>query len=601
MKVFSIPSFTSALVLYCTACSPSVGTAGAPEHKDIVLTAQQPEAVSVPEGNVILADFGKDAFCQLTLDLETETECIAKVRLGEKLDNGRIDRTPPGTVRYAEYELALSPGRNEYKLELRRDPRNTKTLRIGNPLNEPPILMPEDTGEVYPFRYVEVEGKGIEYHGMVRHMAHYPFNDGASYFHSSDSVLNAVWELARYSIKATSFCGIYVDGDRERIPYEADALINQMCHYGVDAEYGMARASLDFLIDHATWPTEWLLQTPLIAWNDYMYTGDKSLLECRYDDLAAKTLIPLRDSTGLISTVGGISPELADAVHFRGAGGPVRDIVDWPRVGGFGAPGEDDSYEYTAHNTVVNAYHAKALECMSMIAAALGRKDDAKRFSSLAEETVEALNSLCFNSGTGAYNDGAESCHNALHASLFPLAFGYVPKDRLASVLTFIESKGMACSVYAAHFLLEGLYDAGDARYALSLLTSTSDRSWYNMIREGSTITMEAWAQKYKPNQDWNHAWGAAPASAIPHKLIGIEPLKPGGRIVRVKPQPGGLDSAEALVPTPLGGVKCSFEKLADGRYRYCINVPEGVKARIEIAGKRKITRDAGEYVIYGD
>ena len=29
------------------------------------------------------------------------------------------------------------------------------------------------------------------------------------------------------------------------------------------------------------------------------------------------------------------------------------------------------------------------------------------------------------------------------------------------------------------------------------------------MIRVGSTITLEAWDNKFKPNQDWNHAWGA--------------------------------------------------------------------------------------------
>ena len=33
--------------------------------------------------------------------------------------------------------------------------------------------------------------------------------------------------------------------------------INQLCHYGVDAEYEMARASLEYLLFYPTWPTEW--------------------------------------------------------------------------------------------------------------------------------------------------------------------------------------------------------------------------------------------------------------------------------------------------------------------------------------------------------
>jgi hypothetical protein len=32
-----------------------------------------------------------------------------------------------------------------------------------------------------------------------------------------------VWELCRYTLKATPFLALYADGNRERMPYEADA------------------------------------------------------------------------------------------------------------------------------------------------------------------------------------------------------------------------------------------------------------------------------------------------------------------------------------------------------------------------------------------
>ena len=104
--------------------------------------------------------------------------------------------------------------------------------------------------------------------------AFYPFNEHDSHFHCSDTVLNQVWELCKYSIKATSFLGVYVDGDRERIPYEADALINQLSHYGVANDFSMARYTHEYLIRKPTWPTEWILQSILMAWEDYMYTGN---------------------------------------------------------------------------------------------------------------------------------------------------------------------------------------------------------------------------------------------------------------------------------------------------------------------------------------
>ena len=113
------------------------------------------------------------------------------------------------------------------------------------------------------------------------------------------------------------------------------------------------------------------------------------------------------------------------------------------------------------------------------------------------------------------------------------------------NVVDFIQTRGMACSVYGSQFLMDALYEANDAEYALHMLTKTDDRSWYNMIRVGSTISLEAWDNKYKPNQDWNHAWGAAPANIIPRRLMGVEPLTPGFGTARIKPQLASLEWAE--------------------------------------------------------
>jgi hypothetical protein len=121
---------------------------------------------------------------------------------------------------------------------------------------------------------------------------------------------------------------------------------------------------------------------------------------------------------------------------------------------------------------------------------------------------------------------------------------------------------------------LEGLYRAGAAQEAFDLMTDTSDRSWYNMIRIGSTITLEAWDMPYKPNADWNHAWGAAPANIIPRYLWGVRPASPGFGKVSIQPQLTGLDSSHIRVPTIRGPVEGQFERV-NGRYtRYTITLP---------------------------
>ncbi len=161
-------------------------------------------------------DFGKAAFGTLRIPVEGQGRLV--VHLGEKLrEEGRLDRNPPGSIRYRKVEVEVRPGMGSVTLGIPPDKRNT---------GPGAIAMPERVGEVLPFRYAEIErlnGVRIGKEEVVQLAAQVAFDEGASDFESSDPVLNAVWELCKYSIQATSFCGVYVDGDRERIPYEGDA------------------------------------------------------------------------------------------------------------------------------------------------------------------------------------------------------------------------------------------------------------------------------------------------------------------------------------------------------------------------------------------
>src|SRR5690606_271176 len=169
-----------------------------------------------------------------TLETSLESDTVI-VRMGEAVHpDGRLNTKPGGSIRFAAYQIPLHRGRHTYEVQHQPDKRNTGPMAI---------QLPAYIGTVLPFRYVEIEGKGLAptTTDVIRSTVHYPFDEPASHFESSDTVLNAVWDLCKYSVKATSFAGIYVDGDRERIPYEADAHVNQLSHYYADGEYSMAR------------------------------------------------------------------------------------------------------------------------------------------------------------------------------------------------------------------------------------------------------------------------------------------------------------------------------------------------------------------------
>lgn len=533
-------------------------------HYPIELTDERPVS-SVGT----LYDFGTDGFAHLSLTITaTGVADTLTLHLGERCADGHVDRHPTGSIRYSRYTLPLIQGTHTYRVKIRKDKRNTTPKK--NESGVDPILMPGYVGEVMPMRYCELELPAAKTLGsadhngditivdIVRHTAHYPFNELTSDFACSDTTLCKVWNLCKYSMRALSFAGIYVDGDRERIPYEADAIINQLSHYAVDRDYSIARRSVRHLIYHPTWPTEWILQSVIMAWNDYLYTGDKRLLAATYESLKAKTLSALKDDNQLISTRNGkVTPDVLRSIHF--AGKNIRDIVDWPQKGAKGiekeGEGESDGFVFTNYNTVVNAYHYNALRLMAQVARVLGKEADADGYRKEAVSTREAINRLLINPANSLYRDGIDTDHTSLHANMFALDFGLVTDKNRRSVVDFVKSRGMGCSVYGAQFLLDALYDNDEDDYALSLLTATGKRSWYNMLRTGSTITTEAWDNVYKSNQDWNHAWGAAAANIIVRKLMGVEPLEPGFSRIRIKPQTGSLSWARLSTPTIRGDV----------------------------------------------
>ena len=538
---------------------------------------ESPVSIKSISHNLQFIDFGKDGFGRLRLTLFSKdgNDTIA-IHLGEVQNDGKIDSEPGGTRRYSNYTLALKGGWNTYVIAVRPDKRNTSPAAIP---------MPEYVGEVTPFRYCEIEGYGqsIEKCQVIRETVFYPFDETESYFTSSDTVLNRVWDMCKYTMKATSFTGVFVDGDRERIPYEADALINQLGYYSVARDYSIARYSHEYLICHATWPTEWILQSVVMAWNDYVYTGNSESLEHFYTELKSKTLTALADESGFISTeTGKVTPEVYEAIHLKGT---LKDIVDWPHTGilglGKNEAGETDGYVFQDVNTVVNAYHYFALKVMGTIAAQLGKPDESKFYTDQAAMLKQVFNTKLINKKSKVYIDGIGTDHSSLHANVFPLAFGLAPEKSIANINQFIQSRGMACSVYGSQFLMDAVYDGNNADYGLELLTSTSERSWYNMIRAGSTIAMEAWDNKYKPNQDWNHAWGAAPANIIPRKLMGIEPLEPGFQKIRIKPQPASIEHAEIKCPTIRGDVLMSFKNRPQQLFSMNLTIPANTTADV--------------------
>ena len=55
----------------------------------------------------------------------------------------------------------------------------------------------------------------------------------------------------------------------------------------------------------------------------------------------------------------------------------------------------------------------------------------------------------------GLFTDNPESKHTTLHSCIFPALWGVAEESEKPAILKLMQSKGMACSVFGAQFLLE--------------------------------------------------------------------------------------------------------------------------------------------------
>ncbi|WP_145388459.1 family 78 glycoside hydrolase catalytic domain [Stieleria neptunia] len=532
-----------------------------PADRHVALTEQQPVSIKRINETVTQIDFGKAAFGNIVMPVPPGRG-TASVHFGEKLKDGRIDQTPPGTVRYGMTPIRLGQQLGNWVVPAPVDTRNVAQSGLMN-ANPPAVLTPPAWQSVMPFRWVEIEGVAADFpFDLVRRRAAYSatWNDDASAFECSDETLNRIWDLCKYSIKATTFAGVYVDGDRERIPYEADAYLNQLSHYTTDDDVQMAARTFDWLMENGTWPSEWSPHMVFMAHAEWMYSGDTEWLKHRYESLKSKTLMHRSGDDGLVR-----SDEADQNRH---------DIVDWPKQ-------ERDGFVFTEINTVVNAFHIKAMEQMEEMARAIGKQADAEAFAARVKLARASFQDKLFDQDAGIYRDGIGTDHSSVHANFFPLAFGLVPAEQRDGVLSWLKQKKMQCSVYAAQYFMDALFTAGAGQKALDLILADGDRSWKHMADSGTTISWEAWEMKYKPNQDWNHAWGAAPANLLPRHVLGAQPRTPGWTTATIRPCPGKLMLAHGKVPTPRGPVEIDWTNKAT--FNLSLSLPEGMSAVVEL------------------
>ena len=403
-----------------------------------------------------------------------------------------------------------------------------------------------------------------------------PFDPTESFFNSSDTVLNRVWGLSSQMLEK-GVLDTYTDSNaRERRPYEADGLITAANRMLLQSNNVMwSRHSHSWIFTFPTWPVEWLMMTPFLAYMDYWQTGSSDLANSFFELLYNNTQIHALDPVlGLVNTSkqGSRDVDLWNYTAANHDGGLYscrvlgkcggRHLIGWaPRW-------VDNNVTWMWSNSdfmsVSNFYTVRGLENLAELARVAGRANDADKCAKAAADLRSSVVRHMWDPKHQRFCDGIcgdVGGNHSIYSDMYALWLGMVPDEsgaadavwqsmtswgmeRLGDLGMFVYMKALAA--HAA--------DGGEA--AVRALTKCDDDSWCGEIRlRDATMTQEKAYSGNGGGGTMSHGWGASTIAGTVETVVGLRQTAPAFARFVVKPQLGALESVSVKLPTPHGAI----------------------------------------------
>ncbi|HEX5220596.1 MAG TPA: alpha-L-rhamnosidase C-terminal domain-containing protein [Verrucomicrobiae bacterium] len=381
-------------------------------------------------------------------------------------------------------------------------------------------------------------------------------------FRCSDERLNRIWKVGACTVHLNMQEYLWDGIKRDRLVWLGDMHPEVSTINAVFGFNEVVPRSLDLIRD-ITPPTEWMngissysMWWVLIQEDLWMHHGDRAYLEAQRDYLA-KLL------HHLATFVGTNGSEQLDGMRF----------LDWPTFENKAAVHEG-----------LQAMLTMTMESGARLSAALGDEATAKR---------------CRDAAANLRQHKPDSSGRKSPAALLALAGARPAKEVAEKVLKVNGPSDL--STFYGFYVLQALAKSGDADAALDFISAY----WGGMLDYGATTFWEdfdlAWTNnaaridelvppgKKDIHGDYGahcyigfrhslcHGWASGPTAWLSQHVLGVTPLEPGFKRVRVVPQLGRLRWAEGSYPTPLGPIKVRHERQADGSMKSDIQSPTGV------------------------
>ncbi len=519
-----------------------------------VTTQLTPQAITEPRPGVYVLDFGQNqpGFCRLS--------CSA----------------PRGTaIRLRFAEILQADG--QIYVENYRTARATDVYICKGEKVE--VWQPRFTYRGY--RYVELTG--LPYRPTADTLTALVFHNAlepAGRFECSSPVLNRNLEMLVWTLRSNLHSAPTDCPQRdERLGWMGDAQVvaPALC-YNLDAASFLSKWMVDVLdsqsdagattdVSPSLAPSGpaapgWGDAITIVPWNVYLFYGDLRLLEQCYD--------------GMKRWVEYMRAHSRDDLYER------RGYGDWVPVEG--SPSEP----------IGSAYYYRSTRIVAMAAKALGKAEDAREYSALAERIAAAYNQAHFDAAAHHYKPNTQTM-NAM-----PLAFGITPEGERGKVADALAAD---VDAHAGHLttgflgsalILPVLTDYGHGRQAWQVAGAETYPSLGYMRKLGATTVWERWnTDKEGPAMNSrNHYALGAQTEWYYSALAGLapDPQKPGFAHAIVHPHPlGDLTSARAEYRGPRGTFEVEW-KIQQGQFDLRVLIPANCTATVYVP-----TRDASK------
>ena len=281
-------------------------------------------------------------------------------------------------------------------------------------------------------------------------VVNYPWSEAEEdlgQFNSSNDMLNRVWELCKNTVKVTSLDTTTDSNTREKLPYEADGYITGGTRRAMQRDQTWQRHSSKHNIRNPTWPTEWRQIMSLMAYEDYMATGDFSIATELWNTILHNTMyFCVNQTTDLVDF------SICSRNMPWDKPNAVRDITDWPAD-------DRDGYQMSDISAVINAYFVACMNALSALSGAMGNSADELKYAAQANATAGSMRQLMMDDKTGLFTDtvsgGSKTKHSAWHSQVFSMWAGVAPSEHWHDLIEFLKGKavntGVTGSVYAAY------------------------------------------------------------------------------------------------------------------------------------------------------